>query len=58
MFYVSVNPISMIPEYKSRIAFRLSTEERQKIDELIDEGKYRNISQVLRQALKEFLSKT
>jgi len=45
----------MIPEYKERIAFRLSTEEKQKISQLIQEGKFRSISQVIRAALKEFL---
>jgi len=45
----------MIPEYKGRIAFRLSTEERRKIEQLIQEGKYKNISSVIRAALIEFL---
>jgi len=45
----------MIPEYKGRIAFRLSKEDRQKIEQLIREGKFRNISQVIRAALKQFL---
>lgn len=47
----------MIPEYKERIAFRLSREERQKIEVIIEAGKFRNISQVIRAALKEFLEK-
>jgi Arc/MetJ-type ribon-helix-helix transcriptional regulator len=46
----------MIPEYKGRIAFRLSKEDRQKIEQLIREGKYRNISQVIRAALTKFLN--
>jgi len=44
-------------KYKSRIALRLPSKERQKIEQLIWEGKFRNISQVIRAALKEFLSK-
>jgi Arc/MetJ-type ribon-helix-helix transcriptional regulator len=46
----------MIPEYKGRIAFRLSKEDRQKIEQLIREGKFRNISQVIRAALSKFLT--
>jgi Arc/MetJ-type ribon-helix-helix transcriptional regulator len=45
----------MIPEYEGRIAFRLPKEQRQKIEQLIREGKYQNISQVIREALKQFL---
>jgi len=44
-------------EHDSRIALRLPSKERQQIEQLIREGKFRNISQVIRQALKEFLSK-
>jgi len=49
--------MSMIPEYPERIAIRLSKEDKQKILQLIREGRFRNISQVIRAALKEFLSK-
>jgi Arc/MetJ-type ribon-helix-helix transcriptional regulator len=45
----------MIPEYKGKIAFRLSIEDRQKIEKLIQEGKFRSISQVIRAALSKFL---
>jgi Arc/MetJ-type ribon-helix-helix transcriptional regulator len=45
----------MIPEYTKRIAFRLSEKERQQIEKLIREGKYRNISVIIRAALKLFL---
>jgi Arc/MetJ-type ribon-helix-helix transcriptional regulator len=45
----------MIAEYKSSVAFRLSVAERQKIEQLIKEGKFRNRSQVLRAALSKFL---
>gem|GEM_PF-2784082 len=52
----SCSSISMIPEYEGRIAFRLSKEDRQKIEQLIQEGKFRNISQVVRAALSKFLT--
>jgi len=45
----------MIPEYCGRIAFRLADDDRRKIEQLIKEGKFRNISSVIRQALSEFL---
>ncbi len=57
MFYVSVEPISMIPEYQGRIAFRLPKEDREKLEQLIREGKFRNISQEIREAITLFLSK-
>jgi Arc/MetJ-type ribon-helix-helix transcriptional regulator len=41
----------------SRTALRLPSEQREKIEQLIQEGKYRNISQVIREALNEFLGK-
>ena len=57
MFDFSVQPISMIPEYKERFAFRLSTEDKQKIEQLIREGKAKNVSELIRAALQEFLRK-
>jgi len=39
----------------SRTALRLPREERQKIDELINQGKFKSLSQVVRTALEEFL---
>jgi Arc/MetJ-type ribon-helix-helix transcriptional regulator len=45
----------MISEYKSRIAFRLSKTERQQIEKLIEEGKFKSVSQLVRVALQEFL---
>jgi Arc/MetJ-type ribon-helix-helix transcriptional regulator len=45
----------MIPEYESKIGFRLSTKERQQIKQLIDDGKFKSLSQVIRAALKESL---
>ena len=46
----------MIPEFEGKIAFRLSMKERQQIDQIVMEGKFKNISHVVRFALKEFLS--
>ena len=46
----------MIPEYEKRIAVRLPSKQRQQIDGLVKAGKYKNISEVIRSALKEFLS--
>jgi len=40
-----------------RIALRLPSEDRQRIEQLIREGKYRSLSQVIRVALQEFLPK-
>ena len=45
----------MIPEYQGKIAFRLSTQERQKIEQLIENGEFKSISQVIRAALNRFL---
>ena len=47
----------MIPEYEERFAFRLSTEDRTKIKILIESGKFKNESQLIRVAIKEFLEK-
>jgi Arc/MetJ-type ribon-helix-helix transcriptional regulator len=41
--------------YQNRIALRLPTEEKQRLEELIEKGKFRNFSEVTRIALKEFL---
>jgi Arc/MetJ-type ribon-helix-helix transcriptional regulator len=41
----------------SRTALRLPTDQRQKIEELIRAGKFQNLSEVVRAALQEFLSK-
>jgi Arc/MetJ-type ribon-helix-helix transcriptional regulator len=46
----------MIPEYQTKLTFRLSKEERQQIDELIKQEKFKSISQVIRAALQDFLS--
>jgi Arc/MetJ-type ribon-helix-helix transcriptional regulator len=47
----------MIPEYQGQIAFRLSETERQQIEQLVKKGKFKTVSQVVRAALTEFLSK-
>ncbi|MEM3695000.1 MAG: ribbon-helix-helix domain-containing protein [Candidatus Bathyarchaeia archaeon] len=44
-------------KHNERIAFRLPKECKERIKELIKEGKYRKLSQVIRAALEEFLSK-
>ena len=38
-----------------RIALRLPAKERQRVERLIKEGKFKSISQVIRVALTEFL---
>ena len=42
----------------SRTALRLPSEQREKIEQLIQQGKFKNISEVVRAALKEFLKTT
>jgi Arc/MetJ-type ribon-helix-helix transcriptional regulator len=39
----------------ARTALRLPCEQRQMIDELVQAGKFKNLSEVIRQALSEFL---
>jgi Arc/MetJ-type ribon-helix-helix transcriptional regulator len=46
----------MIPEYESKVAFRLSKSERTNIEKLVKERKFKSISCVIREALREFLS--
>ena len=46
----------MIPEYKEMIAFRLSSQERFEIERFIKKGEFKSLSQVIRAALKDFLS--
>jgi Arc/MetJ-type ribon-helix-helix transcriptional regulator len=45
----------MIPEYQEKLNIRLSVQERQKIDSLVKEGKFKTISEIIRQALDQFL---
>jgi len=44
-------------EHDSSIAIRLASEKKLRIEQLIAEGKFKSISQVVRIALKEFLEK-
>jgi Arc/MetJ-type ribon-helix-helix transcriptional regulator len=48
--------VSREKQHDSRIAICLPSKERQQIEQLIHEGKYRNISQVIRAALAKFLN--
>jgi len=57
IFKSSTLMTNMIPEYKERIAIRLSIEQRQQIEKLVETGKFKHLSEVIRAALKEFLSK-
>ena len=41
--------------YENRIALRLPTEEKQRLEQLIQEGKFGNFSEAVRVALKELL---
>jgi Arc/MetJ-type ribon-helix-helix transcriptional regulator len=43
--------------YKSRIALRLPKEEREKVEQLIVDRKFKNISHAIRTALNELLKK-
>ena len=42
-------------KHDRRIAVRLPAEEKAKVKQLIQKGKFRNLSQVVRIALKQFL---
>jgi len=44
-------------EHNSRIALRLPAKERRQIDKLVEQGQFKNLSQVIRAAVKEFLCK-
>jgi Arc/MetJ-type ribon-helix-helix transcriptional regulator len=47
----------MIPEYESSIHVRIPIKQKQQLEKLIEENKFKNLSQVVREALKDFLSK-
>jgi len=47
----------MIPEYPQIMSFRMSTAERDLVDQLIQDGKFRSISELIREAIKQFLAK-
>ena len=42
-------------KHNKRIALRLSSELREKVEKLIEAGKFKNLSEVVRAALKQFL---
>ena len=42
-------------EHESRIAVRLPTYQKERVKQIIISGKFKNMSQVIRQALSEFL---
>jgi len=44
-------------EFEERASIRLRANEMQKIEQLVKKGKFKNFSQVIREALKEFLCK-
>lgn len=44
-------------QYKCRIALRLGTPEREKLEQLIFERKFKNISQAIRAAITDYLNK-
>ena len=41
--------------HEKRIAVRLPSKQRQQIDRLVESGKFKNLSEVIRAALDEFL---
>lgn len=41
--------------HDERIALRLPKKQRQQIDKLVESGKFKNLSEVIREALDEFL---
>jgi Arc/MetJ-type ribon-helix-helix transcriptional regulator len=44
-------------KYKCRIAIRLEAPERDRLEQLIFERKFKNLSQAIRAAITEFLNK-
>jgi len=46
---------AVIPEFRSKIAFRLKIEEREMIEQLLKEGKYKSLSSFIRAAIEEKL---
>jgi Arc/MetJ-type ribon-helix-helix transcriptional regulator len=49
--------VSQDKEHDSRTALRLPNEQRKRIEELVEADKFKNISSVIRQALKDLLEK-
>ena len=56
IFYIFVSgECDMIPEYEECIHVRIPTKHREQIEALIKAGKFKSLSQVVREALKRFL---
>lgn len=55
--FLLINMVSREKQHDSRIALRLPSKERQQIEQFIHEGKFKNISQMIREAIDLFLSK-
>jgi len=47
----------MIPEYELSVHARIPIKHKEQIEKLIQEGKFKNLSQVIRFALIDFLNK-
>jgi putative addiction module CopG family antidote len=45
----------MIPEFKERVAIRLGPDQKEKIQRLVESGQYKNLSEVVRDALTRLL---
>jgi len=45
----------MIPEYEISIHVRIPKKHREEAEKLIEAGKFRNLSEVVREAIREFL---
>jgi Arc/MetJ-type ribon-helix-helix transcriptional regulator len=50
--------VEKMKRYQCRIALRLSNEQKERAEQLIFERKFKNLSQVIRAAIEEFLSKS
>ena len=44
-------------KHQKRIAVRLPSEQRQQIEKFVDSGRFRNLSEVIRVALKQFFER-
>jgi Arc/MetJ-type ribon-helix-helix transcriptional regulator len=44
-------------KHQKRIAVRLPSEQRQQIEKLVNSGRFRNLSEVIRVALKQFFER-
>jgi len=59
MFYLKFYTLKVMnreKRYGNRIALRLPIEEKQRVEQLIQKGKFKNFSEAVRVALKELLS--